>query len=1107
MSSDKLLGNLAAKFEWITPEQLQECLSIQEKASRKGSPAPSLLDLLIEREYLTKSQKQMLLDEWKKKSERMDSQIQEWKDDEEKQHIICQSCGAHFRLDLHKVPKNFKCGQCGTVLKIPRPASKFSEKMGKTLAFLSMSKYKKIQIPGYSVVDQIREDATGTLYKGVEEQENTFVWIKAFNQETCSDLAFINNVEALVKKTIPLNIPNISRNLECITLANHIYVVSEFIEGETLQELFQRQVEISCDKALKIGIRVAKILQAAKKAGVFHGDLNPHTIMVSKAGKVVLTQFFPSKVVRNVFHIVEKEGIAPLYLAPEYISGKEPPDYRSDIYALGAILYHALAGRPPLEGNTPLALLTIQSEKAQVPPLHLYNSSVSDEICKIIEKMMSMDLSTRYQNYEELIEDLQYPNQFGLHKNVITPEDEDAAVPAVAISEDEEAAQEKQSTTSTQAKSEPTSDSDVEEPVFTRTKPLRPQRQQPLHNTYQRSAWGRWILFLIILACIVWPIWNLIHKQILLNKAGREYQALHQLFQDAADEQHRWAELEAKLSEFVLKYKDADLPPYKENRTYLKEVKVLLEKLGQIQDQRWRAQIQNQVEAIEKLLQEQKFYAALELASQHAPEIPETFIQSLNNARAQVIQKAQETIDILRRDCEIAIKSKYFENMQNRIRTTLENCTKDGQAPEEFVAMVQGLQDDAKILDQAVAAYEKYVTEEKSSASRRTLNQIFAEAQKKTAQYDYPKALEYLNTQLNAQTLTPSHKKELESRIQQIENLLQAKLILVKYLERPSSTIKISYRRQLRDLKRVDRFHIVIAPDVEITWADFPKDQLIYLITLAAKKSDLKERFYLSMLCFELQDYPLAYRLCKESSAQTKEGTEYLAYLEDFLTKTSKAKLDLIETAMQQNRREEVIQNALWIQEEYMFPEQWENPYTVKLSSVFDQAFNQWYGQGTEKTTFWDFSSEDQCKASDYPQAKFAIRHGYLEFTRGKILLPLPNASAIAGLAKLNTEDNLQIQFMQANRPLYAMQIRGNGNLAYNVYSMNLMKNDKIPELAGWISFGMLIQKSTAAWYINQKIMFTTQLSEASYGDSIQIQVTNVKDRLLLDNLYFASSK
>jgi len=143
MSSDKLLGNLAAKFEWITPEQLQECLSIQEKASRKGSPAPSLLDLLIEREYLTKSQKQMLLDEWKKKSERMDSQIQEWKDDEEKQHIICQSCGAHFRLDLHKVPKNFKCGQCGTVLKIPRPASKFSEKMGKTLAFLSMSKYKK----------------------------------------------------------------------------------------------------------------------------------------------------------------------------------------------------------------------------------------------------------------------------------------------------------------------------------------------------------------------------------------------------------------------------------------------------------------------------------------------------------------------------------------------------------------------------------------------------------------------------------------------------------------------------------------------------------------------------------------------------------------------------------------------------------------------------------------------------------------------------------------------------------------------------------------------------------------------------------------------------
>lgn len=1138
-SSDKSLGKLAVKLGLITENQLQECLQIQEQKQKSDQDMPGLLDILVERQYLTQIQKEKLIEDWKKKNQQLNKPADQMKEDENKQHIICQSCGAHFRLDIHKLPKNFKCGQCGASLQIPQTQKRLRDKVSKTLSFLGVSSHrKKVIVPGYKLQDKIREDATGILYKAISEETNKTVLIKIFNEETRNDTAFMPVLQNTIQKSLSLDIPYLSRNLQFGSHEKSVFVVSEYVEGPTLAELLQRNSEISVEKAFKIIIRVAKILKQTAASGIMHGDLTPHHIIIAPNGKVVVTQFgIPAKAVRNVFFIVEKDGIAPLYLAPEHVSGNEPPDYHSDIYSLGTILYHILAGRPPLEGNTPFALLTIMSENIPLPSLHLYNPNIPDEICQIVEKMMAFERKERYSSYEDLIEDLQNPSNVHRHKSNTSEKmdehsDNIAPVHIQKIEDDEETPEAKLAEEATDSppseniisssNKRPLSDSTAtqvspstdiapqknEIQPATRKVPGRPDRaERPIvrGNKYQKNIWMRWALGSLILIVVGWGIWTLVEKQMIYTSSSQDYDALCQDYRNMNDPNHRPA-LKYKIKEYIAKYKDVTLPKYKNNRTNIDEAKIMLNTLNDLDLKVWQFYVDERTQQITDLLAKKKFCSALTLLEVPL-DIPAEMMESIHNLRPRIIEEATAHTELVINECKTSLEKKEAVGISERLNELLQNCTQDGKAPADLEKIVAQIQQTIQETKQPIEECLKLLAEEKHRASQKILDNYFATVKQMTARCQYRQAKEYLNRYLDDSQLIPEHQQQLVWRSLETEQLGLAKDFLIKYLPTILRSIKtkIMYRKQYKEIRRIDYYDVILEPDIQVKWQDFPKDQLAVFIqcVLNNRQSTVAERYAYSILYAEIGNYNLAYQLLT-NLPKTPEVTNYIAYLENLLTKNSTEYLNLIQNDLKANKAQTAMEHALWAQENCFLPGQWENPNFSKYQEFFLAWFRNLVNDANTKELFFDFSQTSQLSKYENTQNKFSVQAGQLEFMRGNLFIPLSNVQCVAGLACMhNLEDEILISLRQNNQPSYSLKLRGDGNLYYNVLATGVIKNEELALLQDWCMFCLIITKTNVSWYVNGKLSYSIVLPNNTRCDSVQIQVKAAKEAVSFDNLYF----
>lgn len=1143
MSSDKLLGRFAAKLGLITEAQLYECLQIQEQRKILGESIPNILDLLIEHEYLTEPQKEKLIEDWQKKNQQVDQQIQQMKEDESKQHIICQSCGAHFRLDMHKIPKNFKCGQCGTPLKLPQTSLR--ARVGQTLSFLGVRpSRKKIMVPGYQLKDKISEDATGTVYRAISEETNDTVVIKLFNEETRTDAAFMVVLQNTVQKSLSLDIPNLARNLQFGIHEKSVFVVSEYIEGKTITELLKRHSEIPFKKAVKLILRAASTLNKAHKRGMFHGDISPDNIILSPNGKVVITQFgIPNKVVRNVLSVVEKVGIAPLYLAPEHVSGQEAPDYLSDIYSLGVVLYHMLAGRPPLEGNTPFALMTIMSEKLPLPSLHLYNTNVPDEICELVEKMMALDRKERYQSYEALIEDLQDPfHGTAKEEALIVQEPESASSRTVRGKErveDEEDIPEAQlveeateapdrhaaSVFETKAKLSDSTATQVSPPTdigsqkistesevqSTPRKETRDRAERPIlrGRNYQQTHWVRWTIVLSILVLIGWGIWSLIQLQIMYKRAGDEYYTLSQLYNDNRDDHSRRTYLLRLLNDYISKYADQDLPLYKEGRTYVDEARNMAAKVVELQTAYWENQASELRRCILEKADQKKFYASLDLFEQPT-EIPAEITDvALANLKPQVIEQAKQHAISKREEWQEILQRGEISNVAQQMDEFLANYTQDNKTKPELEECVVDIQQHIQKNRGIIAAYLAKAEEEKRKNSKLLLKNYLAEVRQISNQGNYPHAVEHLhNLLVLTKELLEEDRKALLLRKYQMEQVANAKNLLVKHLNTiPRNTrIKIAYRKQYREVRRVDYQVIVLDGDFQVRWADFPKDQLAVFIQyiLANKTSTTTaDRLAYAMMCYEIRNYTLAYQIFK-TIPKEKEAVEFLTYFEQDRESETAIHWEEIQQDLANNKQQEAMQNALWVRENCFLPGQWDNPYHSQYQELFLTSFRKIFGDGKE--LFLDFSQSNQVSKYENTQSKFAVQAGQLEFIRGSLTIPITNPRFVGGLLRMpNIDDEVQIFFLQDNRQIYSIKLRGDGNVYYNVFASGVIKNDEFPLLQDWCMFGLGLTQTHIVWYVNYQNRYTLPIPTHIRCDAIQIQAKSLRDRIFFDNLFLGS--
>jgi serine/threonine-protein kinase len=214
---------------------------------------------------------------------------------------------------------------------------------------------------------------------------------------------FVNEARLLKK----FDNPNIVKGMQYGESNGFYYLAMEFLEGETVQDMLDRDGPLDEDKALFIIVHIAKGLDYCQKNGILHRDIKPDNVMITNEGVVKLCDLGFAKPI-TADGIAEEETTCGTvqYISPEQARGAGDVDIRADIYSLGATLYHMVVGEVPFSGEDSMEVMAKQVLEDLANP-RSKNRTVSTHLHYFIEKMMAKERDIRYQSPEEIIEDIE----------------------------------------------------------------------------------------------------------------------------------------------------------------------------------------------------------------------------------------------------------------------------------------------------------------------------------------------------------------------------------------------------------------------------------------------------------------------------------------------------------------------------------------------------------------------------------------------------------------------------------------------------------------------------------------------------------------------------
>lgn len=230
------------------------------------------------------------------------------------------------------------------------------------------------------------------------------VAIKVLNETYCEDETRVTAFENEARHTAAVNHPNVVRIFTVGRHYNRFYLVMELIEGQNFEIMMTERGALPEDEVLEIALQVAEGLKAASNAGVLHRDVKPGNILFNKEGRTKLVDFGLALITQAGSATAEEVWATPYYVPPEALE-KGEEDLRSDIYAFGATLYHALYGKPPFE-STSSATKVLRRAKQTIPRLGKVAPWLSHETCEAVDRMMAYQPKHRWSSYEEVIDAL-----------------------------------------------------------------------------------------------------------------------------------------------------------------------------------------------------------------------------------------------------------------------------------------------------------------------------------------------------------------------------------------------------------------------------------------------------------------------------------------------------------------------------------------------------------------------------------------------------------------------------------------------------------------------------------------------------------------------------
>jgi eukaryotic-like serine/threonine-protein kinase len=196
---------------------------------------------------------------------------------------------------------------------------------------------------------------------------------------------------------------------------SQIYMVMEWVDGKLLRQILSGEKKLSPERAVKIALGIADALSYIHSHGVVHRDLKPENIMIDDDGRIKLIDFGIAGMEgarRLTFAKLSQVMGTPEYISPEQVKGKRG-DGRSDIYALGVMLYEMLTGKAPFQGPNPFAVMNDRLLNNPIPPREL-DPSISPQLQEIIYRALERDPKNRYATAAEFAHDLQHQEEVGV---------------------------------------------------------------------------------------------------------------------------------------------------------------------------------------------------------------------------------------------------------------------------------------------------------------------------------------------------------------------------------------------------------------------------------------------------------------------------------------------------------------------------------------------------------------------------------------------------------------------------------------------------------------------------------------------------------------------
>lgn len=255
----------------------------------------------------------------------------------------------------------------------------------------------------YEILEKIGTGGMSDVYKAKDHKLNRFIAVKVLKQEFSENANFVSKFRIEAQAAAGLMHPNIVNVYDVGEESENHYIVMELVEGITLKKYIEKKARLSVKEAVSIAIQVSMGIESAHNNHIIHRDIKPQNIIISKEGKVKVTDFGIAKaatsntITSNVMGSVH-------YTSPEQARGGYS-DEKSDIYSLGITMFEMLTGRVPFNGETTVAI-AIKHIQEEFPSPREYVPEIPVSVEQIVLKCCQKSPDRRYQSMSELIVDL-----------------------------------------------------------------------------------------------------------------------------------------------------------------------------------------------------------------------------------------------------------------------------------------------------------------------------------------------------------------------------------------------------------------------------------------------------------------------------------------------------------------------------------------------------------------------------------------------------------------------------------------------------------------------------------------------------------------------------